>query len=326
MPTPYPGVETAAQAPSTRPRWKYKPIGALPIDTDPPNGATFEQAYKVCLDNLAWINDPLAILGDYADAIWAVQNARNQHRGGFDHRGFPAGRFWSIDEDWIGLQTVNTGINPKGDIPRWTIYSNTVNGAIGCSAPDGAPFVSPTLSLNHNTGAMNDKVEVYATVPHLWPTDDTDTATSFDVRLFAANPADVASWVGIADNGSVRINSLLTGAWFAKIPGAANWRAYTGDGAAAAFTDTLVPSDTAIHHMRIEMTGANTSDDGTARVVFFIDGAVVANRTANLPFGAGAALGFRAGSMVTTGAAGGQLTQIGPLRHRQQEWDGDRFP
>lgn len=54
MPSNYTGNPAATQSPSSAPAPGVAPIGALPADGDADSGATFAQAFKVCLDFIAY--------------------------------------------------------------------------------------------------------------------------------------------------------------------------------------------------------------------------------------------------------------------------------
>jgi hypothetical protein len=63
MPSNYTGNPIATQDPSPAPSWgntaETDPIGSLPVNGDPPDGSTFEQAYKVPLDWCAFFRREL---------------------------------------------------------------------------------------------------------------------------------------------------------------------------------------------------------------------------------------------------------------------------
>jgi hypothetical protein len=55
MPSQYSGNPIASQDPSPAPAFKTVPIGNLPVDGDTLNASSFLQAYKVCLDWIAFL-------------------------------------------------------------------------------------------------------------------------------------------------------------------------------------------------------------------------------------------------------------------------------
>ena len=56
MPSNYPGNPAATQAPGPTPALGVMPIGALPIDSDVPNASSINQAFKECLDWIAFLS------------------------------------------------------------------------------------------------------------------------------------------------------------------------------------------------------------------------------------------------------------------------------
>ena len=83
----------------------------------------------------------------------------------------------------------------------------------------------------------------------------------------------------------------------------------------------------AVHRLGLVLVGANQSDDSTARALLFIDGALVANVTSNLPLttggaGAGLPLSPIMGVNTTTGASVTEF-YVGPMRYRQNMMAGD---
>src|ERR1700722_12586943 len=100
MPSPFTGDPTLAESPPPVPGPEQIPIRELPIDSDPPNGATFAQAYKTLLNFVAWFGDKFAIIGNWGQAVERWRNARKQVRFFVDHNGLPGGKIIKWTEDW----------------------------------------------------------------------------------------------------------------------------------------------------------------------------------------------------------------------------------
>ena len=91
MPSAYDGNSAATQAPSAAPEPEGTITVNLPVDADPPNGSSFEQAFKVLADFTRWLLIPTAKIGDFVGHIMAWRNATGHKRFRVDHLGFPGG-------------------------------------------------------------------------------------------------------------------------------------------------------------------------------------------------------------------------------------------
>jgi hypothetical protein len=70
---------------------------------------------------------------------------------------------------------------------------------------------------------------------------------------------------------------------FYNVNGSGNWLCQTDDGTTTDTVDSGVAIGTGKKRFRIEYHGANVDEASVERVLFFIDGAVVANMTSKMP-------------------------------------------
>jgi hypothetical protein len=312
MPTDYPGDPAATEAPSVPPTPGVVPTVRIPNDGEARNVASITQALKVLADFTAWQMSPRAKASDWAVALQLWQSARLHKRFGIDHLGYPMGQIQRWQQDWqVSLTQAGDGISDTTE--------------------DGWSFTV------HKTGAGTGQVSTF--IPSsTWP------ASRF-VRTEAANSAGDYSVAGKISNCLFHADVAVAMEWAAQIPslqnyaygmgfntsgtfaagghgpiaqffnsgGSGNWRCHTDDGTTLNDQDSGVPIDTAKHRFRIEYHGANVDDASTQRVLFFIDGALVGNLTANMPSVPASPLASPMFILYNTGGTGGQL-EIGPAR------------
>ena len=113
MPTNYTGNATAAESPSPAPGPGGVPIVALPADSDPPNAATFAQAYKILANFIAWLTTPFAIINAWTQNIVIWYNALLQPISGIDHFGMRRGRLYPWTENWSDGHSYDIGGGPS---------------------------------------------------------------------------------------------------------------------------------------------------------------------------------------------------------------------
>lgn len=290
------------------------------------------------LDNWQrWLKSPIAAASAWATEIWAWMNA-NKHRGfGLDHQGLPAGRFVQWMEDWCDKDAIQiTTVGGDGYFGRWnyrivnTGLSGTVGGAIYANGPWLSDLTTHPWGSILGLAAGDDGVSpaglhlavVEAAKPFLMMPDafaSIEGAFSLNNDGGALPSGFSAAW-GFGDGGFVASSSTdgidLPGAspngsaYFARQNGASVWRCVSRTpGGAMTSTDTVSAALDSPHRGRIEIVGPGASDDGTARVLFYVDGALVANHAHDLtnaplsPF-------FRS----TSGAVAPQLLNMGPVR------------
>lgn len=335
MSTTYPGDPTATQAPSDPPVNGNAPKVVLPSDGDADNAASVAQAFKVLADFIAWLLAPFAKASAWAQAIFAFRNARLQTRFGVDHFGFPNGNLISWDENWSdnALQTVTANGNTVAS--RWTFHSDggPVSGGNLHSQPpqytssdnNGSRF----LTIGSVPGGGRADIQLNAA---WWSTVFTDDITvgmfwSFEVPPTAS--ANCTFVMGFTSDFQPA-NAITDGCYIFKTPTDTNWQLKCVSVGGGGFTtiDTGIPAASgSFHRAALVLVGANQSDDSTARALLFIDGAIVGDITAHLPYtsgGAGAGLPLSPIFGVVTAAGASTIElRVGPVRYRQSMYAGD---
>ena len=134
-----------------------------PSDGDADNAASVAQAFKVLADFIAWLVAPFANIANQAQRIWAVQCARLLARGGFDHRGFPAGNLLRWSEDWNDIGAVTKTTGSGGWFGRWRWSTNAIAGSstVDVGVPTGSAHVALWLKLSGGSGPGCAVVEMY---------------------------------------------------------------------------------------------------------------------------------------------------------------------
>ncbi len=291
MATDYPGDPAAAQSPSPAPGPENVPIVHLPADGEAANVASANQEWKTLADHIAWLKKPRARLSQWTEAVRRYRNAVLNTRFGIDHMGFPAGRIIDWREDWcdVGFTTKNsagTGAWAK----RWNYYIvGAVPGSIqigdapsnggGYALPPYCPYLGMTGGVS---GGANNNVCLVEGNRALTMTDaDLECVFEFVMAASAGSGANGFTSAGLATAAQSGDTSQLTsfrGAGFIFRDGVdtniqAYYRTLSGS---ATFVDTGVTPG-AWRRCRIEVRGSNQCDDAAARVIYYIDGAIVAN-------------------------------------------------
>jgi hypothetical protein len=279
VPTNYPGVPTATQAPSAAPGPGVFPTGALPADGDNENAATWAQPYKVLLDFMAYHADPFAIVGSWAQPVARWRNALLQEKARIDHMGYPGGNIQQLVETWRGPESqVGSGavVFEKTNL-RWSIVvTSTAGGQVAIADPDSSgTFATRNVAMSLGTGASDlvtmlavDRAGLFGPLQGL--------AMEWDIRTGAA--VDQMHWTG--GLGSSMASAYLApiagfiGAVFYKGNANANWQVVAGDGTAlSTVVDSGVAVAAATHYkMRIEYLGSGVADDGASAVRAYING------------------------------------------------------
>ncbi len=293
MPTNYTGDPTATQAPAATPNPEGAPIVALPADGDPPNASTFAQAFKVVADFTAWLFKPKAKAAQWAVPIFRFRAANGHTRGVIDHLGFFLGRVFGFDEYWLGAHT-QTGASAgavfgSADL-GWRYSAVATTGAASANAVQTSALTYAFyryVSIRAGDTAA-DYTMLRLEVPVYWRA-DAHIVWEAEVALQSATPGSISYFAGLSegDDGKVPFTGGTPAdyAVFEKPDGAANWNCKTRGGAGAeTVTDSGVSAETLTPAaLRIEYHGANVADNATAAVRFYINGALVATHTTNLP-------------------------------------------
>ncbi|HLK93137.1 MAG TPA: hypothetical protein VKZ18_24800 [Polyangia bacterium] len=287
MPSPYTGTPGSTQAPSGPPAAGSPPIVNLPIDSDPPNAATFAQGYKVLADFVAFLQSPFGNSAAQNQPVLAAQCARLLKRAGFDHRGFLGGNLSAWHEDWINVGAVTKTSGSGNYFGRWRYSANAIagNATIQVGAPTGSADVCPWLELSGATGQGAAVVEAITgfqgfsgggidmVMEFLWRFDAINVASSFAAGIFDG------SLVGLVPTGTFEsINPRGFGIYLPS-GGTGNFLAYSNlTGTPATPVDTGIAATTATtYRIRLELQAPATSDNTAARLLAYINGNAVAD-------------------------------------------------
>ena len=282
MPTTYTPDPTATQAPASQPDPDDFPLESLPNSGEGCTAASIAQAFKVMGDFIAWLKSPRAKASSWTQAIRRYKNALLQDICGIDHFGFPRGRLIHWDENWKqGNGYTCSGVTSR-QVGNWTQVITSAGGSITATAP-GTPF-GPTRALQLTTdnggGASGQYVEQAIANDTADGYFDDDTVISIDFDVAASDIAHQQIYVGF------RAADLTNALYFLNDTTSANWQCVTkaSPGSTGADSGVAVATST-IYRFRIVIVGANRSDDSVRRALFFINGALVANITTNIPVG-----------------------------------------
>lgn len=309
MPVDYTGNKSLIRPPSGKPGPEETIILALPQDGDPPNASTVNQQNQVLADFVHWLMVPSSLPGEYAQHMRAYRDSSGRLRAAIDHFGFPMGKIAHFRDDLGGLSgafTVNEttsnsrvtwGLNPAFDVDAAAIAKARPDWIYGCNKasanldfnistrdpdPAGPPVRLLGNSVKLRTGSTDgDKVGIIRTGGQKFLFDSTCVATlEWDANLDAN---------GVNNNNclaTMGLGSLPNSSDFGADPDAgiyfrrsanSNWLATVKQsGGAAMDTDTLVaPNSAAFQRFKIAFF--------YSRALFFIDGALVADVSTNLP-------------------------------------------
>jgi len=304
----YTGNPTGTAAPAAQPDPDTLVVVAQPQDlADPVNAASVGQAMQALANEQAWEKRPTGAApaaptgldAAYVQPIKAFRNARGQRRDFVDHRGFAnMAKIKRWQEGWDDLGLIQkTGAGSGVWSGRWRYGTHVGPGApqiytafYGLPAGPGSipPYVGGSLVLETgnvtSTGQAIAVVEANA-LAGAWITEDADMALSVDVlSLTGGSGSGCEAAFGLLASAG---DPILTGAstTFASTSpiGIAivwrltdtHWQLYTCLSAGSpTYTDLGITTGSRV---RLEYQGASASDDGTPRVIVYVDGAPVKN-------------------------------------------------
>jgi hypothetical protein len=276
MPATYTADPTATQAPGPAPGPRAVPKSALPVDGDPPNSATFAQAYKEPVDHIAWLNDPYAISAQWGKEVRRYRNARLQERSRIGHGGIPQGRYDHWTENWTPRTPFSIGSLASTQIGKWQLQGVGAGGSLSPALPGVGTFnpsnLWTALGITVDPSGAGNRAEIRLA------DDSTQTLFSDDAYAyiefeFALRTVVSMNWVvGLTTIGEA-INGIAHGAFIIRPDvGGTNYKCRTINGGAPTEVDSGIAGTAGVlHYARIEWWGANVSDDSAARVNFFID-------------------------------------------------------
>jgi hypothetical protein len=278
----YTGNQGSTQAPSGPPTPAGNPIVSLPADGDSLNAASVAQGFKVGMDWIAWLTKPRAIASAWAQAIKIFRSGPGHQRFGIDHLGYPAGRLNHWREAWPTNASPSIAMGGTGgllDAAGWGWESNAVAGIpyVSVHSPD-TNWSQRYVEMQSGNG-LGDNLTLYRYDSARF-TADALIALEWDLDL--TDPSgNVENFMGFNGHEPTHANSAR--AQFHWPATGTNWLCETHDGTTLSSIDSGVAATAGWHRYRIEYHGANVDDAGVERVVFFIDGVLVANKTNNMP-------------------------------------------
>lgn len=315
MPIDYPGDPTATQSPSAPPYDDDIATIALPVDGDPPNASTFQQAYKTLTDWVSFLRRPFAKALAWEQPIQRWQNARKQDRFLIDHLGYPGGNMVTYRETWRGTETNTGGTSPLEATDQ--IYSTVVLTGGGSGVTVGSPTIAnmPTRRLTMSLGAGSDQILVFSSAVTrfdasrgivLEGTVHTDSQVSEYTFTWGLVYGSGGGWDSPAAG--------FTGMLFQKKTGD-DWRLSVGDGANLWTSSTFVSCvPNADYRLRLEFLGSGVADDTTTAVRAYINGVKRWEVTIDLPDASPSPYaGFACGLKRTTGSSPRNM-YVGPYR------------
>jgi hypothetical protein len=315
MPSPYTGSPTATEGSSPAPGPGGLPIVELPVDGDPPNASTFEQALKVPADWLAWLAAPTAISGAFAQEVMAWQNARGQRRFFIDHQGYPASNLVTYRETWRGSESATDGLVTVFKDTDQIYGVNVVNaGTTSMSvARANADMSTRHLALSLDAGAT-DSMNI-SSIPTVRFEDARGIVIEGTVRTGSQVSEYTFTW-GLATiaPGWDAPSAGFSGMLIQKKTGD-DWKLSVGDGTnlltSTTFLSCLANTD---YRLRLEFLGSGVADDSTTQVRAYINGSLMGVATTALPSADPAPYaGFVSSLKRTTGTSTRNL-YLGPYR------------
>lgn len=325
MPTNYTPDPTIAQAPSAIPEPENYPTLAIPNAGEGATVSSISQFVKALGDHLAWLKKPRAKASSWAQAIMRFRNAGLHTRFAIDHLGLPGGHviqkdiLWERTLDSIGGTAAGTAFAAMPDFKYFGLDTGPGSSSASISFADFGQAALPCLALRSAaTGGdfaavCSALLGAFKDVNH-WALDFMAAAgNGFDERdvviglgeYLGADPDATQDFIGFK-----RIDSINS-----------NWHAVTRfGGLPGTVTDTGVaiatgsPFPTSWDRLRVEWHGATVADNGTRAVRFYVNGALVATHTTNLPIDKN--FNIIVGDTHATGVANNVDFYVGPMRLR----------
>lgn len=303
MPTNHTGDPTTDTPPDGFPYDGTAPVVEEPSDGDALDAASVEQMAQMPANRLAFEQQPFANFNDDAQPTKAFENALHHVGAGFDSQALPTGRYMQWEEDWLDVNATPKTTDGAGGawFDRWNYRVRISGGSAGTRVLGdvGDPAVEPAGGvLRVDAGNVSDSpgsthlavVEACRAV-HKLP--DAYIAMEASFAVNSANGNNVPAWgTGAGDfvsGGSY--DEIDTGgaipngaAYFAHSNGSGFWKCVsrTAGGSALSTTTAVAFAANTVHRGRIAIYGATSHPSATARVIFYIDGAEVANHAHSL--------------------------------------------
>lgn len=293
MPTNITGNPAAGESPSPDPDAGTAPISTVPVSGDAVTAASVRQALGNPLDHLAYAKSPFAKPSAWVQPVQPWRNAALQMRAIVSHPGFVEGKVLAWQEDWqdVGFIAGKSAVGNGIFAGRWhySISGDPVGGGIISNFPPmadpggggtDADLRTSSMFLVSNAGGSVRNVEEVETSGQIFVDDDTCIAIQWDAKCGGAgvaNSEDAGGLIASTLLGST--NPILTanpfGLAFLRINAGTTWEIYYNVSGGSPTTGSTGIAVSGRQRFRIEYYGANVSDDGVARAIFYIDGAIV---------------------------------------------------
>ena len=301
MATTYTPVATNTQAPASPSDPDNVPLESLPSDGDALNAASVAQAFKVLGDYIAWLKAPIGVASAWVQALRNYRNPLGNRVSGIDHFGVPGGRLITITEDWLDAAAVQISTKTNGHwFGKWNygVFNTSGIGHIYANGPTGNLANSPWgpvcgVDFNGLTAGSGATV-VESAKPWFYMSDD---LLEYECDISLTGPAllsDTTIGVGLGDGTLVSSSSVASmdttgatpvGAWIYRPASQGFWYVRTvapGGGPSPATITAVVATVNSPLRWKVVIAGTAASDDGTARVLHYINGALVANHAVNM--------------------------------------------
>jgi hypothetical protein len=222
-----------------------------------------------------------------------------------DHQGLPTGRFVQWQEDWIDIAATQVTVAGNGGwFGKWN-YKLALDGS-GSGIFANGPWLADLsthpwgsilrLAAGNSSpfpGALHAAVVESVHPMIVMPDAATIIEGSFSLNSGASVVSTFTAAWGFGDGafsggGTDAINTGAAvpngAAYFCKETAGTVWRctSRTPGGSAINTNTSIAIALEEPHRWRIEILGGNAADDTTARVIFYIDGVVVANHAHSL--------------------------------------------
>lgn len=326
MPTTYTGDKTQTQAPSAPPNPEEEIDVQLPADGDAPNASTWEQAFKVLADFVDWLFKPQAKGSDWDRATMAYRTALGSRRFAIDHMGFPSGLVLNYEANWRSSPGVSFA-NPSGTdethfkvLTDWRYKALQVSGT--AAAIMGTDAVGSSLLIV--AGETAGSYVTCSTGP--FGTLRSDVHVALDFAASVPGSASRTVVVGISGAPTSEMAAENNFIAFRVTAGGTFWECVTRSAGVETVTTTAVTAHvydgaTRSDRLRIEWHGEDVADDGNRRVRFYINGALVATHSTNLPLSS--TIGLAVSDIRIGAGTDTDFLCLRPMRLRVSLHDGD---
>jgi hypothetical protein len=259
--------------------------------------------------------------GDWVSKIAQWMNPRGLRQFAINRWGLPEGAFYQHTEMWSPNTDWASWLSLSGNIGHWK-FSHTGSGSTlvphdaGSVSGQNSSNTAPSLELVVDGSVVNNNMTAAREVLSRMSADSLMIADFYGA--FVNDFTNYSFVMGFMAVGS-GITSISTGAFFFSSPGSPNWQCKTTSSGSTS-ADSGIPVVVGVpHDFRVTLEGSNSDDGVVARALFYIDGALVANATVNVPTSAGspAVGGVVAGGWLSGSTGANKSMVLGPQTYTQ---------